>query len=138
MTQQLITDRLILRPWHISVAVPAHGVYGHPDVARWLSPAMGQVTDLVAMRHLLRQWITEADQLTHAVVEWAFRHDVGEIFAVVRSGNVRAVATVRRNGMEWVGETTKYYGLNLQVFRLRRADYNPAAAMALLPPSTPR
>ena len=33
--------------------------------------------------------------------------------AVVRPGNTRAAATVRRNGMEWVGETGKYFGLPL-------------------------
>ncbi|GFJ95034.1 hypothetical protein [Phytohabitans rumicis] len=31
-------------------------------------------------------------------------------------------ATARRIGMQWVGETEKYYGLRLQVFRLRPAD----------------
>jgi hypothetical protein len=33
--------------------------------------------------------------------------------------------------MDWVGETEKYYGLNLQVYRLERADLDlpePACA----------
>jgi hypothetical protein len=41
---------------------------------------------------------------------------------VVRPANKRAEATVRRIGMDWVGETGKYYDLRLQVFRLRPAD----------------
>jgi [ribosomal protein S5]-alanine N-acetyltransferase len=40
----------------------------------------------------------------------------------VRPANTRAVATVRRLGMEWVGETEKYHGLRLQEFRLRPGD----------------
>ena len=68
-----------------------------------------------------------ASEATHALATWAFNQDVHEIFAVVRSGNARAAATVRRNGMHWVGETTKYFGTDLQVFRLRKADIDRRA-----------
>jgi hypothetical protein len=44
------------------------------------------------------------------------------VFAVVRLGNTRGFATARRVGMEWVGETDKYYGLTLQIYRLTAAD----------------
>jgi hypothetical protein len=40
----------------------------------------------------------------------------------VRPGNKRAAATIRRAGMDWVGETDKYFGLTLQVYRLRAGD----------------
>jgi RimJ/RimL family protein N-acetyltransferase len=76
-----------------------------------------------------------ASETTYALADWAFRHDVDEIFAVVRPGNTRAAATVRRNGMHWVGETSKYFGLTLQVFRLRQADLDQAAPNAQLPPN---
>jgi hypothetical protein len=49
-------------------------------------------------------------------------------------GNARAASTVRRNAMEWVGETGKYIGLDLQVFGLRRADVDPPHR----PPCHPR
>lgn len=63
----------------------------------------------------------------HAVAHQAFeKAGLSEVFAVVRPGNDRAVATARRVGMEWVGETTKYYGLLLHVYRLRRADLDLA------------
>ncbi|GAA3870393.1 GNAT family N-acetyltransferase [Saccharothrix violaceirubra] len=75
-----------------------------------------------------------ATETTHALAAWAFSQNVHEIFAVVRPGNVRAAATVRKNGMHWVGETTKYFGVELQVFRLRAADLDPAAPTALRPP----
>lgn len=76
-----------------------------------------------------------ACEATYALADWAFQHDVDEIFAVVRPGNTRAAATVRRNGMHWVGETGKYFGLTLQIFRLRSADLDRAAASAQLPPA---
>lgn len=58
----------------------------------------------------------------HAIAHQAFANGVSEVFAVVRHGNTRGVATARRVGMEWVGETDKYYGLTLQIYRLTAAD----------------
>ncbi|HET6633394.1 MAG TPA: GNAT family N-acetyltransferase, partial [Streptomyces sp.] len=64
-----------------------------------------------------------ASEAGHAVAHWAL-HQAGidEIFAVVRPANTRAAATAKRIGMEWVGETDKYYGLTLQVYRLTAPD----------------
>ncbi|OBK44459.1 GNAT family N-acetyltransferase [Mycobacterium kubicae] len=68
----------------------------------------------------------------HAVAHQAFENlDISEVLAVVRTGNHRGVATARRVGMEWVGETSKYYNLTLQVYRLTKADLDlpePACA----------
>ena len=68
----------------------------------------------------------------HAVAHQAFaRAGLSEVFAVVRPGNKRGVATARRVGMEWVGETDKYYDLFLQIYRLTKADLDlpePACA----------
>ncbi|MGW4379193.1 GNAT family N-acetyltransferase [Kitasatospora sp. NPDC004531] len=57
-----------------------------------------------------------------ALLHWAFEQDVEEIFAVARPKNDRAHAVAKRLGMRWVGETSKYYDLNLQVYRIRPAD----------------
>ena len=57
-----------------------------------------------------------------ALVRWAFTQDVDELFAVARPRNTRAVGMAQRLGMEWVGETSKYYGLQLQVYRIRPSD----------------
>jgi RimJ/RimL family protein N-acetyltransferase len=186
MAQQLVTARLMLRTWRMDDAQAALDVFGHAEVARWLSPIMGQVPDLLAMQLLLQQWIVEdaraippagrwciqrraderviggaillplppgnedleigwqlhpdvwghgyASETTYALAQWAFSQDRDEIFAVVRPDNTRAAATVRRNGMEWVGETSKYFGVTMQVFRLRPADFNRSARQADLPP----
>jgi RimJ/RimL family protein N-acetyltransferase len=63
-----------------------------------------------------------ATEAGRALAAWAFSQAIDELLAVVRPANRRAEATVRRLGMQWVGETEKYYGLRLQVFRLRPAD----------------
>lgn len=180
------TERLTLRPWRLDDAPAALETYGHPDVARWLSPAMNRVPDLAAMRLLLEAWIAEdvslgapagrwaiertgdhqviggavllplppgdedlevgwqltpgawdngyASETTFALASWAFECGAGELFAVVRPENTHAAATVRQHGMHWVGETTKYFGLDLQVFRLRAADLDRAAPAAHRPP----
>jgi RimJ/RimL family protein N-acetyltransferase len=174
MGNELTTDRLVLRPWRIEDAPAALDIYGDPEIARWLSPALGDVPDLASMQLVLEQWITEdartappagrwaiesradgrllggavllplppggedlefgwqllrqewgngyATEAGRAVARWAFSHHQEEIFAVVRVTNSRAAAVARRIGMEWVGETDKYYGLHLHVFRLRYAD----------------
>lgn len=58
-----------------------------------------------------------------ALARWALKHDgVDELFSVVRPNNVRGVATAKRIGMEWVGETEKYHGLRLQVYRIQTAE----------------
>jgi RimJ/RimL family protein N-acetyltransferase len=57
-----------------------------------------------------------------ALARHAFAGGADEIFSVVRPTNTRAAAVARRLGMEWVGETDKYYDLHLQVYRLRLGD----------------
>jgi len=57
-----------------------------------------------------------------AMAEWAFDQGIEQVIALVRPANSRAAATVRRIGMEWIGETEKYHDLRLQVFRLRPGD----------------
>jgi RimJ/RimL family protein N-acetyltransferase len=63
-----------------------------------------------------------ATEAGRALIAWAFTQDIEELLAVARPTNLRAVATAKRIGMEWVGETTKYYGLSLQVYRIRPSD----------------
>jgi RimJ/RimL family protein N-acetyltransferase len=63
-----------------------------------------------------------ATEAGHALAHYAFSRGEDEVFAVVRPRNTRGLATARRVGLEWVGETDKYYDLQLQVFRLRKGD----------------
>ncbi|MDG4825253.1 GNAT family N-acetyltransferase [Asanoa sp. WMMD1127] len=68
-----------------------------------------------------------AAEAGRAIARWAFDQGWDEVLAVARPANSRAQATARRIGMDWVGETEKYYGLRLQVFRLRPADLTDPA-----------
>lgn len=63
-----------------------------------------------------------AGEAGHGIAHYAFDSGVDEMFAVVRPHNTRGAATARSIGMEWVGETEKYYQLSLQVYRLRPGD----------------
>lgn len=66
-----------------------------------------------------RGYATEA---AHTLLTWAFEQSLPEVFAVSRPGNRAARGVIDRLGMEWVGETDKYYGLTLAVHRLRPSD----------------
>ncbi len=66
-----------------------------------------------------RGYATEAGL---GLARYAFDQDVDELFALSQPCNTRAAATAQRMGMKWVGETDKYYGMPLEVYRLRRSD----------------
>nr|WP_238355184.1 GNAT family N-acetyltransferase [Kribbella sandramycini] len=172
----LQTDRLLIRDWEETDAEAALEIYGSPDVAQWLAPAIDKVTDVPTMRMILAAWVEAqpnfvvpagrfavvraadgevvggllirllppyeedleigwqlrpsawgngyAVEASRALMSWAFNtHDVDELFAVARPNNKRAIATAARLGMEWVGETDKYYDLNLQVYRIRASEF---------------
>ncbi|MFC6158383.1 GNAT family N-acetyltransferase [Kribbella sp. NPDC058693] len=66
-----------------------------------------------------------ATEASRGLMRWAFKEgDVDELFAVARPNNKRAIATAKRLGMQWVGETDKYYDLNLQVYRMRASEFS--------------
>jgi RimJ/RimL family protein N-acetyltransferase len=167
----LSTPRLDLAPWSADDAASALTIYGSPEVARWLTPAVEPITDEAAMREAIEHWaeldredtppvghwaVTRradgvlvgsvtlrrlppgdedlelawqfapehwghgyATEAAHAVARWGFERSAHELFAVSRPGNERATRLAQRLGMSWVGETDKYYDLNLQVFRVR-------------------
>ena len=173
MAPELLTDRLLLRPWRPDDAAGALASYGDEEVARWLAPAMDLIPSEADMGRVLDRWITDNKRMLTpagrwavelrsdgtlvggatllplppddeyeigwqlnraawgngygtetglALARWAFDQGVEQVIALVRPSNQRAEATVRRMGMEWVGETEKYHRLRLQEFRLRPAD----------------
>ena len=64
----------------------------------------------------------EGENVTSFHLRCPLCQGLDQVIALVRPANTRAAATVRRIGMEWVGETEKYHGLRLQEFRLRPVD----------------
>jgi RimJ/RimL family protein N-acetyltransferase len=71
MAQQLVTERLVLRPWTADDAEAALTAYGNGEVARWLAPEMDTVPDLAAMRLVLQQWAAEDARLLTPAGRWA-------------------------------------------------------------------
>jgi [ribosomal protein S5]-alanine N-acetyltransferase len=71
-----------------------------------------------------------AAEAGRALAGWSFAQGAEELFAVVGPRNERAAATARRIGMEWVGETDKYYDRLLQVYRIRPGDLRVPAGRA--------
>jgi RimJ/RimL family protein N-acetyltransferase len=147
-TRELITERLTLRPWRLDDADAALEIYGPSmaDLAQWivadgrwaiqrntdgrviggavllpLPPGLDDL-ELGWQLHPATWGQGYARETAHALATWAFSQDVDEVFAVVRPGDDHAAATARHAGMQWVGETAKYFGTTLQVFRLRSVD----------------
>jgi RimJ/RimL family protein N-acetyltransferase len=75
-----------------------------------------------------------ATEAARALARWAFQHSLVELFALVVPDNARAAATAQRIGMEWVGESDKYHGVLLEVYRLRPDDLVAAGETLQLSP----
>ncbi|MBO0822385.1 MAG: GNAT family N-acetyltransferase, partial [Actinobacteria bacterium] len=71
MAPQILTDRLLLRPWRTNDARAALASYGDKEVARWLTPAMDQVPDEAAMGRVLEHWIADNGQMLTPAGRWA-------------------------------------------------------------------
>ena len=63
-----------------------------------------------------------ATEAARAVVQQAFEDGLPEVYAVVRPGNERSVAVCRRLGMDPLGRTTRWYGVECEAFRLIAPD----------------
>lgn len=63
-----------------------------------------------------------ATEMGRAAARRAFDYGIEQVLAVSRPGNARSRAVAERIGMEYVGHTTKYYGVELDLFRLRLGD----------------
>jgi len=59
-----------------------------------------------------------ATEGARAVLDRAFADGLDEAIAVVRPGNNASIAVCRRLGMEHLGRTGRYYGIDLELFRL--------------------
>ena len=66
-----------------------------------------------------------ATEIGRAAAEHAFANGVSEVYAVIRPGNEHSSGVARRLGMQYVGRTEKYFGVELDVYRLRPADLIP-------------
>ncbi|MFI6512686.1 GNAT family N-acetyltransferase [Streptosporangium sp. NPDC050855] len=72
-----------------------------------------------------------ATEAGRALAGWAFSIGAHELVAVVRVNNQRGAGVARRIGMQWAGETDKYYETRLNVYRLWPSDLTAAQEEAL-------
>ena len=80
MDTPLTTGRLVIRDWTVDDADAALHIYGSPDVAHWLTPAMERVRDAAAMRCLLQAWRESQPNLVPPRGRWAVqRRDDGTV-----------------------------------------------------------
>jgi RimJ/RimL family protein N-acetyltransferase len=63
-----------------------------------------------------------ATESARGAVRWGFEHGLDEVLAVVRPDNTPSAAVCGRLGMEALGRTSRYYGSELELFRLRRGE----------------
>src|ERR1700743_103446 len=79
-TGELITARLRLRPWTRADVDAALDIFGRPEVARWLAPALAPAIDRAAMEAVLERWISEHDQTGLPLGRWAIeKYGGGEV-----------------------------------------------------------
>ena len=57
-----------------------------------------------------------ATEAADAALAWAWQHELGEVYAVVRPDNTKSLAVCRRLGMTALGRTSKYYETELELF----------------------
>ncbi|KAB8194237.1 GNAT family N-acetyltransferase [Nonomuraea phyllanthi] len=118
---------------------PPHGRWkvtdvaiGHTVGAISLLPLPPDDIDSEISVQIARSWWGNgyAGEAGEAIAHYAFGAGTDEVFAVSRPANQRAAAAARRMGMDWVGQTDKYYNTRLDVFRLRRYDLDVPAVAA--------
>ncbi len=129
--RDVATMRTVLTGWQ--------GAHSAPPAGRWavdqtsdgalvggvaLRPLPPRGTDLGISWELTRaaRLSDYPDEVVFAVAAHAFSHDVDEVFALVRPESPTGSEAVRRTGMQWVGETSKYYGRTVRLYRLRASD----------------
>jgi RimJ/RimL family protein N-acetyltransferase len=63
-----------------------------------------------------------ATEAARGAVEHAFAAGIPEVYAVVRPGNEASMAVCRRLGMSALGLSTRWYGVEVEAFRLAAPD----------------
>ena len=61
-----------------------------------------------------------ATESAGGAVQRGFRNGLDEVYAVVRPDNAPSLAVCRRLGMTPLGRTTRWYGVDVEAFRLSR------------------
>jgi RimJ/RimL family protein N-acetyltransferase len=124
--------RIRIERWARPTSDPTYGVWaveertapGVPVGSVLLRPLPPAYEDVEVAWHLHpTKWGQGyATEIGRSAAERAFQTGIEEVFAVVRPGNKRSMAVARRLGMDYVGITEKFYGLRMELYRLRPGD----------------
>ena len=68
-----------------------------------------------------------ATEAARGALTRTFDRGAGEVLAVVRPDNAASLAVCRRLGMEGLGRTDRYYGTELELFRITRETHHAPA-----------
>lgn len=94
------TDRLLIRPWNPSIdAEPAFAIYGDAEVMHFIRPPAMSVAEV---RTSMEQSVARYAELNNGTGTWAI---------------------AQRLKMTPMGRVDRYYGLELELFRLKHQEY---------------
>jgi len=68
---QIISNRIVLRPWTLDDTDSALSIYQDVGVTRWTRPFIQPVADRNSMRHRLDAWMSQSNRLPHPQGRWA-------------------------------------------------------------------
>lgn len=114
---------------------PRYGVWaivprevGHPvgsALLKLLPYSSGEVSPDVEVGWHLSPEVWGRGYATEAggrLLDHAWEHGIGEVFAVIYPANTASRAVCRRLGMTDLGPTDRYYGLTCELFRIPRSS----------------
>jgi RimJ/RimL family protein N-acetyltransferase len=113
--------------WAVELLDPAEAIPGAPGllvgaVALLPLPPEAEDAEIAWQTSPAYQGRGYASEAGGALIRWAFAQGLPEVYAVTRPKNVAAVKVAGHLGLDWVGQTDKYYGLTLDVHRARPGD----------------
>ena len=81
---QIVTSRVVLRPWDLEDTDVAYELFTHPSVARWMHPVVPPVRTRAEAANLLNTWILDSYQAPVPEGRWAIeRQDSGQVIGSI-------------------------------------------------------
>jgi RimJ/RimL family protein N-acetyltransferase/predicted GNAT family acetyltransferase len=81
---QIVTPRVVLRPWELEDTDAAYRLFTHPSVTTWMRPVVPPVHNRAEAGELLDTWILESYRAPVPQGRWAVeRQDAGEVIGSI-------------------------------------------------------
>lgn len=108
MSAVITSERLTLRPWTASDADGALGIYGAPNVSRWLAPGATPLDTPAAMQSTLLRWRDQDEIDTGSVGHWAVETRAAQPRLVGGVSLQHAEAGIESLAIAWALEPTSW------------------------------